>query len=97
MPIVSYDEFVAWCKYWDYTIEEGFRAMCFSANIVGQHFGNCFDYEKKVLHDGCSDALKKIVKKEKDDAILLLSLYNNLERTVYNMLEEHENRKETTQ
>lgn len=94
MSIVSYDEFVAWCKYWDYTIEEGFKAMCFTANIVDQYFGNCFDYEKKVLHDGCSDAFKKIVKKEKDDAILLLSLYNNLERTVYNMLEEHDKKEE---
>lgn len=94
MGIITYDEFVDWCKYWNYTIDEGFRAMCFTANIVGQHFGNCFDYEKKVLHDGCSDAFKKIVKKEKDDAILLLSLYNNLERMVYNMLEEHDKKEE---
>lgn len=92
MGNITYEQFVEWCKYWNYTIDEGFRAMCFTVNIVGQYFGNCFDHEKEVLHNGCSEAFKKIVKKEKDDAMLLLSLYNDLERTIYNMLEKHENK-----
>lgn len=84
--VVSHDEFVAWCKHWNYTTEEGYRAMCFTANIIGQYYGNCIDEEKKSH----SDAFKKFIKKEKDDAMLLLSLYGKLDRLVFEMLEEHE-------
>ena len=84
--VVSYDEFVAWCKHWNYSTDEGYKAMCFTANIIGQYYGNCIDEENKTH----SDAFKKFIKKEKDDAMLLLSLYGKLDRLVFDMLEEHE-------
>lgn len=84
--VISYNEFVSWCKHWNYTTEEGYKAMCFTANIIGQYYGNCIDEEKKSH----SDAFKKFIKKEKDDAMLLLSLYGKLDGLVFDMLEEHE-------
>ena len=90
MGIVTYDEFVAWCKHWGYTIEEGYKAMCFTANIIGQYFGNYIDYENKNINDYSSEAFKEFFKKEKHNAILLSSLYGELERMVFDMLEEHE-------
>lgn len=90
MGNITYEQFVAWCKHWNYTVEEGFRAMCFSANIVGQYFGNCNDYAKEVSNKHHSDAFKRIVEENKENAILLSTLYNRLESEVFNMLEKHD-------
>lgn len=90
MGNITYEQFVAWCKHWNYTVEEGFRAMCFSANIVGQYFGNCNDYAKEVANNHYSDAFKRIVEENKENAILLSTLYNRLESEVFNMLEKHD-------
>ena len=89
MGTITYEQFVAWCKHWNYTIEEGFKAMCFSANIVGQYFGNCNDYAKEAINNHHSDVFKGIVTKNLKDATLLSDLYNRLESEVFNMLEKH--------
>jgi hypothetical protein len=90
MGSITYEQFVAWCKHWNYTIEEGFRAMCFSANIVGQYFGNCNDYAKEITNSNHSDAFKCIASTIREDAILLSTLYNKLESEVFTMLEKNE-------
>ena len=90
MGNITYEQFVAWCKYWNYTVEEGFRAMCFSANIVGQYFVNCNDYAKEVTNNHHSDSFRHIVEENKENAILLSTLYNRLEREVFDMLEKHD-------
>lgn len=95
MGNITYEQFVDWCNHWNYTIEEGFRAMCFTANIVGQYFGNCNDYAQEVTNNHHSDPFKHIVATNLENAILLLTLYNSLESEVFNMLEKH-NGKQTT-
>lgn len=93
MGNITYEQFVAWCKHWNYTVEEGFKAMCFSANIVGQYFGNCHEYAEKISNSNHSDSFKHIVAKNKEEAILLSNFYNRLESEVFNMLEKHESEK----
>lgn len=90
MGTITYEQFEAWCKHWNYTIEEGFRAMCFTANIVGQYFGNCNDYAKEISNSSHSDGFIKIVATNKENAILLSTLYNQLESEVFMMLEKHD-------
>lgn len=92
MGNMTYEQFVYWCEYWHYTIEEGYRAMCFTANIIGQHFGNRVDYANKISNDdNSSDAFKTLVETLKDDAMLLSILYGKLDSMVFEMLEKHEN------
>lgn len=91
MPNITYEQFVAWCKYWNYTIDEGFRAVCFASNITGQNFANHYDYAKKVSNDGNhSDEFKAITETFKKDALRLSVLYNDLTTKVFNMLEKHD-------
>ena len=91
MVNITHEQFEHWCKYWGYTTEEGFMAMCFVANIVGQNLGNHVDYTTKVENDPYrSEAFKNLVKSIKKDAIMLSTLYNNLESAIYNMLETHD-------
>ena len=49
MNNITYEQFEGWCKHWNYTTDEGFRAMCFVANIIGQNYGNCLEDAKKVV------------------------------------------------
>ena len=90
MGNITYEQFEAWCKHWNYTIDEGFQAMCFSANIIGQHYGNCLDCVKEIKSNHHSDAFKDIVNKNFKDAIILSDLYNMLDRQVFIVLEQHE-------
>lgn len=91
MRNITYEQFEYWCKKWDMTIEEGYRAMCFAANIVDQKFANLFDYAYKISKDNNhSDGFKKIVEKSKEDAAILQVFFASLEREIFNMLEEHD-------
>ena len=90
MGNITYEQFEFWCKHWNMTIEEGYRAMCFTWNIVNQNFANRFEYANKVSNDNHSDALKKIVEKTKEDATILKVFYGSLESEVFNMLEKHD-------
>lgn len=91
MKDITYEQFADWCKYWNYTIDEGHKAMCFTSNIINQHFGNCIDYADKVSNDDShSDAFKTLVGTFKDDAMVLSILYGKLEFEIFNMLEKHD-------
>lgn len=95
MQNVTYEQFMAWCKHWGYTEEEGYKAMCFTSNIIGQYFGNCANYVKHVNNDeshSYSKAFKEHVEKKKNDANHLYLLYETLNTAVFDMLEEHEKR-----
>jgi hypothetical protein len=91
MNNITYEQFEGWCKHWNYTTDEGFRAMCFVANIIGQNYGNCLDDAKKVADsNNHSDAFKKIVETRKDNAVTLLDYYGRLESSIFDMLEKHD-------
>lgn len=90
MGNMTYEQFEFWCKHWNMTIEEGYRAMCFTWNIVNQNFANCFEYANKVSNDNHSDAFKKLVEKNKEDATILKVFYGSLENEVFNMLKKHD-------
>lgn len=86
MGNITYEQFVNWCKHWNYTIDEGYKAMCFVANIIGQHCGNCVDY----ANGNHSNTFKSIVETKKENAIQLLLLYGRLDSSVFEMLEKHD-------
>lgn len=66
MRSITYEQFADWCKRWNYTINEGYKAMCFTSNIIGQYYGNCVDYEKEISHkDYPSTEFKKFVEAKK--------------------------------
>lgn len=90
MEKFTYEQFEFWCKHWNMTIEEGYRAMCFTWNIVHQNFVNCFEYANKVSNDNHSDTFKKLVEKTKEDATILKVFYDSLESEVFNMLDKHD-------
>lgn len=89
MKTITYEQFEFWCKHWNMTIDEGYRAMCFTANIIGQNLANCYEYENKISNNNHSDAFKKLIKKYKEDAILLKLFYGNLENAVFEILENY--------
>lgn len=91
MTNITYEQFEFWCKHWNMTTDEGYRAMCFTANIIGQNVANRFDYANEISNDDKhSDTFKNLVKKFKDDAMILSSLYGNLDSAVFEMLEKHD-------
>ena len=91
MSNMTYEQFEFWCKHWNMTIEEGYRAMCFTWNIINQNLTNCFEYVNKISEENNrSDAFKKIVEKSKEDATILKVFYDSLESEIFNMLEKHD-------
>ena len=69
--------------------------MCFVANIVGQNFSNYSDYYAAVKNnEQGSEAFKQLVTGQKDSALILHTLYNQLENNVYLMLEQHDSEEE---
>ena len=91
MSNVTYEQFVAQCGHWNYTTNEGFKAMCFASNILGQYCGNCRNYLKEISNsEKHSDVFKKLAEMKNEDAIRLLFLYNELHNDIFKMLEDHE-------
>ena len=91
MNDLTYEQFEEWCKYWGFTINEGFKAMCFTANIIGQNLNNTLEAQTKAENDPyMSDAFKKLVKQQHTEAINLSTFYNKLDSHIYSMLEKHE-------
>ena len=82
---ITYEQFVAWCKHWNYTIDEAYKAMCFTSNIIGQYFINCIDRDKEEH----SEAYAKLIKKEKESATTLVCDYGKLNNAVFEMLKQH--------
>lgn len=92
MNHITYEQFATCCKHYNYTTHEGYKAMCFAANIIGEYYSTCIDHVKKVSRDSYhSDALKSLVDMNLSDARILLTLYNNLDCKVFDMLEKHKN------
>ena len=89
MGNMTYEQFEFWCKHWNMTVEEGYKAMCFTWNIINQNFVNRLEYANKVSNGNYSEAFKEIVDKSKEDATILKIFYGNLDTEVFNMLEEH--------
>jgi hypothetical protein len=91
MSDLTYDQFEYWCKYWGFTINEGYKAMCFVANIVGQNLNNAHEKQVKADNDPYkSNASKKLTKQWHIEAIDLSMLYGKLDSHIYSMLEKHE-------
>ena len=90
MGNMTYEQFEYWCKCWNLTIEEGYAAICFTANLIGQNLDNRKTYTDDVYNGNHTDAFKDLVKKFKDDAITLLVLFNNFEINIFSMLNKHD-------
>ena len=92
---MTYEQFEFWCKHWNMTIEEGYKAMCFTSNIIGQNLSNHYDYANQIANDdNHTYAFKKLVGTIKDDAILLSNFYGNLKSMVFDMLKKHDEENE---
>ena len=88
MTNITHEQFEYWCQYWGYTTEEGYKAMCFVANIIGQQYGNCIDKEKEIHNNPySSEAFKGIVDVLMGEARILFTLYGKLDNAVFTMLE----------
>lgn len=91
MPEFTYKQFEGWCEHWGFTVDEGFKAMCFTANIIGQNLSNTQEAKTKADNSPyMSNAFRKIVEQYHAEAINLSDLYGKLDRAIYNMLEKHE-------
>lgn len=90
MGNMTYEQFEHWCKYWNLTIEEGYKAICFTANLIGQNLDNWKTYADDVYNENHTDAFKDLIKKIKDDAIILLVLFNKFESNMFSMLDKHD-------
>lgn len=90
MGNMTYEQFEHWCKQYNYTIEEGYRAMCFVKNVITQNFANRTNYMHKVCADNENDdMIKDLVKKLSDDSALLSVFYKNLNTMIFDMLKKH--------
>lgn len=94
MTNITYDQFLKLCERWNFTTTEGYEAICFVANVIYQRYNNYVDYVHEIYHEGnCSEAFKTFIEIYKDNALLLHTLYNNFDNSVFNMLKNIENDK----
>lgn len=88
MERFTYEQFEKRCEDWDMTVEEGYRAMCFTANILGENIDNCLKYNQKVENNPYnSDAVKKIAKTKLENSQKLIELYLRLDEEIFDVLE----------
>lgn len=86
----TYEQFEKLCEYWHMTVEEGYRAMCFTASILGENIGNCLRYNQKIENNPYnSDAAKKIAKTELENSQKLVELYLRLDEEIFYVLEDY--------
>lgn len=90
MGNITYEQFIGWCKYWNYTEDEGYKAMCFVESIVCTFSGNCLNYAKEISNGTHSDAFKNLVRKREEGVANMALLYRDLNTAVFKMLEDHE-------
>lgn len=91
MVDITYEQFVALCACWGLTVEEGYQAMCFTSNIINQHYRNHDVHVAKLSQTPehfTADVY--LAKKKKEKAMHLRELYNHLDGNIYEMLKEHE-------
>lgn len=88
MEKFTYQQFEKWCEHWDMTVEEGYRAMCFTANIIGENIDNCLRYNQRVENNPYnSEVVKKMTKTKLENAQKLMELYLRLDEEVFDVLE----------
>lgn len=93
----TYEQFEKECKRWDITVEEGYKAMCFTANILGEHFDNCLKYNQRIDRDPYnSSAVKNIAFAKLENAQKLMELYRLLDAEIYDVLETWADANDTT-
>ena len=90
MGNMTYEQFAAWCEHWGYTVDEGFKAMCFVHNIIGQHVDNKAEYQRRCEHRGSSEDFLSMVKNSTEKAQSAYFYYGDLNNEVFSMLEEHD-------
>ena len=91
MNNITYEQFEFWCKHMNMSIEEGYKAMAFTSLIINQNMTNRHDHARKILNDGShTDQFKKLIETLNNEAIALKISYDNLETSVYNMIDDHD-------
>lgn len=84
----TYEQFEKECKRWDMTVEEGYRAMCFTACILGENIDNCLRYSQRVENNPYnSDVVKKMAETKLENAQKLVQLYLRLDEEIFDVLE----------
>lgn len=88
---ITYEQFEFWCKHYNLTIDEGFRAICFASSIINQNLSNKAIYAHEInTNTKHSDEFKRLVKTWKEDATRLSVDYVCIENDIYHMLEKHD-------
>lgn len=87
---ITYEQFKRICEKWNLSTNEGFKAMCFTFNVLNQNLENTCVYVDNILkNDNHSDGFKTLAKKWKENAIRLSVEYSSVENNIYEMLEKH--------
>jgi hypothetical protein len=88
MEKFTYEQFERQCNRWNMTVEEGYRAMCFTANILGENIDNCLRYNQRVENNpNNSSAVKNMAFAKLEKAQKLMELYLRLDEEVFDVLE----------
>ena len=96
MEKFTYEQFEKECKCWDMTVEEGYRAMCFTASILGQNIDNCLRYNQRVENNPYnSSAVKNMAFFKLENAQKLMELYLRFDEEVYDVLEAYADANDT--
>lgn len=91
MRSITYEQFADLCKRWNYTIDEGYGAICFVSDIISQYCINCTNYEKEISNkDYSSTAFNNFVKTKKENVLNLVNLYGKLDNIILGMLEDYD-------
>ena len=86
----TYEQFARQCERWNMTIEEGYRAMCFTSNILGENIDNCMKLRHLVVNDPYnSETIKAMAETQLNNAQNLLGLYMELDKEVFDVLESY--------
>lgn len=71
---ITHKQFTDWCAYWGYTEEEGFKAICAAAQLLGFYLSNAKDKEMEIH----SELYKRH----------LQVVFNDMSDGIFNMLDE---------
>lgn len=96
MENFTYEQFARQCERWNMTVEEGYKAMCFTANILGENIDNCLRYHQRVVNNPYnSEVIKKMTETKLENAQKLMGLYMSLDEEVFDVLEAYADAHET--
>ena len=96
MENFTYEQFARQCERWNMTVEEGYKAMCFTANILGENIDNCLRCHRRVMNNPYnSEVVKKLTETKLENAQKLMELYMKLDEEVFDVLEAYADAHET--